>query len=195
MYKDDITNKKEMDKLDKYINEKHESFDSATPPDELWTKINSQIESIEVEPRRESKIIWMITKMAAAFAVVLASGVVIGYYVNSNQSNAASNDPVFQDYINVEKSYVKDINHKMNALSIHDVDPHVNRDLMQLDEVYEELKKELYQGQAINNDKIIEALLTNYQEKVEILEKVLSRVERSTEEIELNELRNDSISL
>ena len=66
---------------------------------------------------------------------------------------------------------------------------------MQLDEVYEELKKDLYQGQAINNGKIIEALLTNYQEKVEILEKVLSRVQTSNEEIQLNTLRDDSLSI
>ena len=184
-----------MDKLEKYVSENLESFDSASPPDALWDKINRQIESQGKQPQRQSKMIWMITKMAAAFAVVLASGVVIGYYVNSNQSNAASNDPIFQDYIDVEKKYVKDINHKMNALSIHEVDPQVNRDLMQLDEVYGELKKELYQGQAINNDQIIEALLTTYQEKVEILEKVLSRVERSSEQIELNILRNDSISI
>ncbi len=184
-----------MDKLEKYISENKESFDSAVPSDGLWDKINKQIDTKEEEPQRQSKLLWMITKMAAAFAVVLASGVVIGYYINDNQSMSASNDPVFQDYIDIEKKYVKDINHKMNALSVHDVDPQVNRDLMQLDEVYEELKKELYQGQAINNDKIIEALLTTYQEKVEILEKVLSRVERSSEDIQLKTLRNDSISI
>lgn len=184
-----------MDKLEKYINENKESFDSAFPSDALWDKINRQIETKEEAPQKQSKLLWMITKMAAAFAVVLASGVVIGYYINDNQSISASNDPIFQDYIDIEKKYVKDINHKMNALSVHDIDPQVNRDLMQLDEVYEELKKELYQGQAINNDKIIEALLITYQEKVEILEKVLSRVERSSEDIQLKTLRNDSISI
>ena len=184
-----------MDKLEKYISGNQEAFDSSMPPVDLWDKINDRIDTKVEEPKRQSKMIWMITKMAAAFAVVLASGVVIGYYVNDNQSNVASNDPIFQEYIDVEKKYVKDITHKMNALSVHDVDPHVNRDLMQLDEVYEELKKELYQGQAINNGKIIEALLTNYQEKVEILEKVLSRVQSSTEDIQLNTLRNDSLSI
>ncbi len=184
-----------MDKLEKYITENQEAFDSAKPSDDLWNKINKRIETKEDQSQRQSKVIWLISKFAAAFAVVLASGVVIGYYINSSQSNAASNDPIFQEYIDVEKKYVKDINHKMNALSVHDVDPHVNRDLMQLDEVYEELKKELYQGHAINNGKIIEALLTNYQEKVEILEKVLSRVENSTEDIQLNILRNDSLSI
>lgn len=184
-----------MDKLEKYINENKESFDSSFPSEALWDKIDKRIDSNKKESNKQSKLIWMITKMAAAFAVVLASGVVIGYYINDNKSMTASHDPVFQDYIDVEKKYVKDINHKMNALSVHDVDPQVNRDLMQLDEVYEELKEELYQGQAINNDKIIEALLTTYQQKVEILEKVLSRVERSSEDIQLKTLRNDSISI
>lgn len=182
------------DKLENFIAENREAFDKAQPSENIWNTINSRIESYE-EPQRQSKMVWMITKMAAAFAVVLASGVVIGFYVNSSQSNAASNDPIFQEYIDVEKKYVKDINHKMNALSIHDVDPHVNSDLMQLDEVYEELKKELYQGHSVNNGKIIEALLTNYQEKVEILEKVLSRVQMPTEDIQLNTLRNDSLSI
>jgi len=184
-----------MDKLEKFISENKESFNSAKPSADLWDNINIRIDTKKEEPQRQSRLVWMITKMAAAFAVVLASGVVIGYYVNSSQSNAASNDPIFQEYIDVEKKYVKDINHKMNALSVHNVDPQVNRDLMQLDEVYEELKKELYQGQAINNGKIIEALLINYQEKVEILEKVLSRVHNSKEDIQLNTLRHDSLSI
>lgn len=184
-----------MDKLEKFISENQESFNNAQPSADLWDSIDRRIETKREEPQRQSRFIWMITKMTAAFAVVLASGVVIGYYVNSSQSNTPSNDPIFQEYIDVEKKYVKDINHKMNALSVHNVDPQVNRDLMQLDEVYEELKKELYQGQAINNGKIIEALLTNYQEKVEILEKVLSRVQNSTEDIQLNTLRHDSLSI
>jgi|GEM_PF-2688739 len=185
-----------MDKIEKYINSNRESFDSKQPPEAIWAKVNARIETKEDESKKESKLVWMITKMAAAFAVVLASGVVIGYYINDNTSNLASNDPIFLEYIDVEKKYVKDINHKMNALSVHDVDPQVNRDLMQLDEVYEELKKELHQGQSINNDKIIEALLTTHQEKVEILEKVLSRIQdNQNEELELNTLRNDSISI
>ena len=184
-----------MDKLEKYIDENRDSFDSASPSSHLWNTINERLDSKKVESKHQPKMMWMITRMAAAFAVVLASGVVIGYYVNSSQSNVASNDPIFQDYIDVEKKYVKDINHKMNALSVHDVDPNVNKDLMQLDEVYEDLKKELYQGHSINNDKIIEALLTNYQEKVEILEKVLSRVQNSNEDIQLNNLRHDSLSI
>lgn len=184
-----------MDELEKYIKDHREHFDNAKPSDDLWHNINGRIETVRPKPQHKSKVIWMITKFAAAFAVVLASGVVIGYYLNSSRSNAASNDPIFQEYIDVEKKYVKDINHKMNALSVHDVDPQVNRDLMQLDEVYEELKKELYQGQAINNDKIIEALLTNYQEKVEILEKVLSRVQTASDDLQLNTLRNDSLSI
>lgn len=184
-----------MDKLEKYIRENQELFDSAKPSSDLWNKINDKIDTKREEPLNQTKLVWMITKFAAAFAVVLASGVVIGYYINNNQSNGASNDPIFQEYIDVEKKYVKDINYKMNALSVHDVDPQVNRDLMQLDEVYEELKKDLYQGAAVNNGKIIEALLMNYQEKVEILEKVLSRVENSTKDIQLNTLRHDSLSI
>lgn len=130
-----------MDKLEKYILDNIESLDSSLPPHGMWDKINVQIESKVDEPNRQSKLVWMITKIAVAFAVVLASGIVMGYYINDNHSNLVSYDPVFQDYIDVEKKYAKDINHKMIALSVHDVDPQVNRDLMQLDEVYEELKE------------------------------------------------------
>lgn len=136
----------------------------------------------------------LISKMAAAFALVLASGVVIGYYIGDRAEEPIM-DQNFKDYIDLEKQYVKDINHKMNVLKSHDVDPNVERDLMQLDEIYRELKAELQKSQNVNNDQIIEALIMNYQVKMDILEKVLSRVKQEDSEMNLNELRDDTISI
>lgn len=183
-----------MDDLEKFIIEHREEFDDRLPTKDVYQRIARKVNPVESNiGARPSMISWL--SRAAAFSVILASGIVIGYYVNLGKNNPVVEDQKFIDYVNVEKQYVKDINHKMNVLKTHSVDPQVDQDLMQLDQVFQELKTELYKGKNINNDKIIEALIMNYQVKVDILEKVLSKVQSNESQIELKTLRDDSISI
>lgn len=182
-----------MDKLEKYINDNREEFDDRSAPSYMYDNIQSQVSGTPKKNRNTP--IWLMSKVAAAFAVVLAAGVVIGFYLNDRGGDRYMEDKVFRDYIDVEKQYVKDINYKMNALKAHDLDPQIDADIMQLDEVYAELKKELHKGNNVNNDKIIEALIMNYEVKVDMLEKVLSKVKSAEENIEINKLRDDTINI
>ena len=184
-----------MDNLEQYIKDHRDELDSIRPSTNVWERINNSVESKPIHDRKGKVLIWTISKIAAAFAFVLASGVVIGYLLNDQSTIDPSKDVVFQEYLAVEKKFVKDINHKMNVLNTYDIDPQVNKDLLQLDEVYEELKEELYRGGNINNDKIIEALIMNYEVKVEILEKVLSKLQNAKEEVNLKTLRDDTLSI
>lgn len=182
-----------MKGLEQFIENNREAFDEARPPEHLWSQIQAEVAAPKSTSNRESKMIWMVSKIAAAFALVLASGIVIGYYMNAN---GAGHSKAMDDYYAVEQRYVNDINMKMTALRAHNVDPNVEMDLMQLDEVFDELKMELTNGSNVNKDQLIQALIRNYEVKVDILERVLSRIDVDEDEpIEYKDLRHDSISM
>ena len=137
----------------------------------------------------------MISKIAAAFVLVLVSGIVIGYYLNDSQASTFSDSIAMREYRIAEQKYVKNINSKLNVLRTHNVDYQVSKDMMQLDEVFDELKGELKKGANVNNNQIIKALILNYEVKVEILEKVLSRVNEQNEGNLLKSISDETISI
>ena len=65
----------------------------------------------------------------------------------------------------------------MATLASYRQDGFVRADFQELDAIYEELKQELEKAPAGNEEQVIQAMINNYQTKIEILERVLEKVQ------------------
>ena len=162
-----------MDNLEKFMLERREEFDAEVPSLKVWAGIDRHLEK-----RPMPKIVWMRRlRMAAAIAVLVVAGAVAGSYITSKFKAEKSLADVSPELAEAERIYQQQIQEKLAQLASYRQDGYVQSDLQELDAVYEELKRELETVPAGNKGEIIQAMITNYQMKVDILEKVLEKVE------------------
>jgi hypothetical protein len=73
----------------------------------------------------------------------------------------------------------------------------VMEDLQQIDEVQKDLRRELQNAPKSSREEIIQTMIKNYQTKLDILERVLTRVQvgnnLSNDSITIKKLKDDSI--
>lgn len=162
-----------MDNLEKYIRENRESFDTGLPGLEVWAKIDR---SLERSPSR--RIVWMKRlRVAASIVVLLAAGGAIGAHLNSTSNKVDSLAGVSPEYAEMERYFSSQVTEKMAKLAAYRQDGFVRGDIQDLDAVYEDLKTELKDAQPGTEEQIIQAMIENYQTKIDILEQVLEKVQ------------------
>ena len=159
-----------MDQLEKFIKNKRADFDSSNPDPGLWNAIEDRL------PRKEAKrlTIWKLTSVAAVGLVLILSGVIVGMSMSgSNMESTAE----YMEYREAQQYYNMQLQQRVSALSEYTYDPTIDDDLDELQEVYNELTNELEDGMEPNKNDIIQALIQNYQTRVDLLERVLERLE------------------
>lgn len=185
-----------MDRIEQYIKDNRSAFDQHEPPKFLWEQISEELETSDSKNNSLPKslkdnIVWLVARMAAVFALVLAAGVVIGYHLSSD-NNSIDMDRVAK----IEQQYIHTVNHRMNELRHYQLDPQLEGDLQQMDVEMGQIRNELRSDTYMNENDLIEALIQNYEKKIGILERVLTRMEDSGDIIiEYNDLKDDSISI
>ena len=68
-------------------------------------------------------------------------------------------------------------------------------DLEELQNVYDQLTTELEDGMAPNQNDIIQALIQNYQTRIELLERVLNRLEEGREQMKLTSEEDENLEI
>lgn len=171
------------DNLERFIEKNREAFDSEYPSDALWSNIQKSIPVV----KPKTKIHWW--KYAAAAMLFMICGVGIGFFINSA--------PADQQFIAAEKvrdseqHYTQLVNNKMDELSNYDFDKSVLKDLELLDEIHLELKEELVAQSGANSEIVIQAMMKNYQVKLNALERILGKLKEK--EINANKNKNSII--
>ena len=181
------------DKLEKFIHENRSDFDDRQPPKDLWNAIDQQLDQNKKNTARVIPL-WRYVRAAAAAVILIGTGVFIGKNMNSEPTPSVAIEEVYPEYFEAEQFYKKEINTKVAQLASFDHDASINEDLKQLDQIYEELKKELSQTPKDQQEKVINAMITNYRTKLSILERVLDRIQ-STNQENLNKNNDDSIDI
>jgi hypothetical protein len=83
-----------------------------------------------------------------------------------------------QQYYNVE------YNKKKSELSQYTYDPVLEKDLEELDKMYDELSREFMNTKEPDKTELINAMIQIYKTRIELLERVLSRIQQNdTEQI------------
>lgn len=168
-----------MDKLEKFIRDNREAFDQETPDLRIWSAIDQQINQKEA---RVFHLHRLLRVAAAVVTLLLAGGFAGAYLMQSNEilppaGIAQSKLPA--EFREVEGFYQDQYQEKVHQLAGYQVDPTFEEDLQTFESVISELKAELANAPAGNEERIIGAIIQNYQTKIEILQRILERVENT----------------
>ena len=165
-----------MDNLEKFIVENRASFDRETPSPRVWAGIEGVLETRK--PQARIRPLWRALSAAAAAILLLGLGSVIGIYAYKSVQfrEAPTLASLAPEFAETEQYYASRVNTRMRQLSQLN-QPAVESDIKQLDEIYAELQRELDTAPRESRDKIIQAMIRNYQIKLDILERVLEKVQ------------------
>lgn len=182
--------KKETDKLEQFIKDNKNDFDSEFNPGNSWNKIESKI------PRNKSSnnSLWML----AASIVLLLSMAWLVYdraqltdKINELESLSVNNKP----YPEIESYYQQNIEAK-TALINHissEKNIEINTDLKFLNKKYEELKAKVKQQGG--HPQLVNAMIQNLQTQIEILEQQLSILQDIQEYSQNEKQENNETSI
>lgn len=168
----------ERDHLESFIEANREAFDHAWPGLQVWAEIDRQI-SGKAQKRSPLSVV-RILRVAAAVLVLLVCGGVIGAYLSGagqQPTEIAAVEEVSPDLAEMIKYYNEEIDQKFARLARYPEVASVKADLSQIDEAMEELKQELANAPKGKEAEIVSNLIKSYQLKVQILERVLERLQ------------------
>ena len=126
--------------------------------------------------------------LAASFVVLISLTIFIHERQNQqlavvNQNKVINLSDISPQYKEVEEFYQKDLHRKINEFQQLNckIDPEqkkmINQELHQLDVVYRSLQEELKINRS--NERIINAMINNYQYKIEFLELVIEQIKEN----------------
>jgi hypothetical protein len=180
------------DKWKKFTEDHQEEFNSDSPSDSLFERIQPEIVKKD-EPRMIRLSI--VIQMAAAFLILIGLSL---FFVWNNKSEVNSNlttakvdkikdDRMVLSKINPELAeteyyFINQIDELMKEVETNQLTPEVKLILEQLDAEFNLLKSEM--GEQVNSDKIIEALIENYRLKIKLLQKLLNSDNTNSENYE-----------
>lgn len=183
-----------QDKLEKFIIENREEFDVHEPGTELWGRINKP--APKVVRMSWKRVLWRV----AAVVVIFIASWIIHDWVQQDGKILTEKKPSVQNedigQVNVlmeaEMFYTSQINtarDEIIMLSGNDkrLLDDLNTDMVELDEVFEDLKNDLKDNS--DNEEVIGAMIQNYRIKLEVLEEILMQLKKSRN---LENDKNDS---
>ena len=167
------------DFLEQFIQEHREDFDQEIPGLNVWAKIDQTLDQQEKHTAKRIKL-WKGLRVAAAVVVLMVFSGLMGSYIT--QMHLGAPDSLAQlspEYAEMEQFYQQQIQEKYAQLVDYQQEEVVKPDLEQLDTIMEELKSELVDAPQGSEEQIIENLIQSYQTKIDILSRVLERIQVS----------------
>ncbi len=163
-----------MDNLERFILENRESFDNEVPGLRVWAGIDKHLEH-----RPSPRIVWMKRlRIAASVALLLMAGGAAGAYLaGPSSSKVKSLADISPEHAEMERYFNTQIQDKMALLASYEQNAYVKEDIRELEALYEQMKLELSNAPEGAQEKIIQAMINNYQTKIDILERVLEKVQ------------------
>jgi hypothetical protein len=169
------------DNLEQFIQTHRDAFDDATPSLKVWAEIDQAMQARNARPKFT---VVRFLRAAAAVAVLLCIGGLAGsYFTKLGQDDAvAIIEEVNPKYLELEQQYRQQIDQQIQQLVKYEPNSSVIKDMKQMDDVLNELKKELSVAPRGQEAEIISTMIQTYQTKVQILEQVLEQVRQSNPE-------------
>ena len=168
------------DRLKEYIKEHREELDSEFPSEGIWDKIERRLDQDE-----KPKVFSIQRFIPYAVAAIILVGAIFLW---------PSNDPKIviedftSDFSEVENYYLVQVNDKLNDLEKYEIDPDLMEEVSDLKKEFDELKLEM--GVGADPGVVIEAMIENYRLRLELLEDLLSAMERPQRKNTKNEILN-----
>ncbi len=159
--------KMKKDWLEKYIFENKEELNNLKAPDDLWAKIDKQLDQ---KPKSKSiTMSWM--RVAALFFGILLSGITIGKIYFNNPTYQTANITQIE---NNEEYLMPRVDFKVKqAKMLNAFDSKLESHLEKLDNVYAELKNEYLNNPDANKEKLIQEMFNISELKISMIDRVL----------------------
>jgi len=175
-------------RLEQFIQDNREAFDSEEPRKELWRKLNNQLD----ENNKDHRVFHLsFLRWTAAAAVVIMLVGMFYYMQKQSANNLASNDPATRNaptadqmMNDLDPTYAKQVYHftqlielKQSELKqIEKEQPELYhqfvKDINKMDSSYQALKKELPTNP--NRELLLETMIENLRLQTELLNQQLS---------------------
>jgi hypothetical protein len=153
------------DRLEEFIRLNRTSFDDLKAPAGIWERI--AVKEKPVYP------VWKWTAIAASALLLVAVGYIFGLK-SGGQPDIAG----WEEYQEAEKYYQSRINRKMEEIKTLPVSEEVMKDIQVLDEVYAQLREQLLEDPNANTELLLSAMIRHQQQKLDVMEKILNRVDK-----------------
>jgi hypothetical protein len=174
-------------KLEQFVRENAEGFNSLDPPLMAWEAIEKEL---PVAKQFHAHRIWPYAWKAAAAILIFASAWMLNDYRDYKKSNRSepssslTTSPELNELSDAEAYYTSQISNKQAELAAYSkLHPEIIEDLkkefIEMDKNKAELKKDLAESNA--DEKVIEAIILSYRVKIEILDQMLGELRKSTE--------------
>lgn len=152
--------------IEEFIRKNREAFDDAIPPQSVWQSIESNLPS----PGGRLIELRLVYKVAAAVNVILGVGVLLGFYLGSQ--NQSSQTQV--QLAHMEQYYQEKLNARMQLLTDYQASDMVRGELASLETGYAKLTSET----PLDQDRYMLAVMRNFEARLALVEKVISHLEK-----------------
>jgi outer membrane murein-binding lipoprotein Lpp len=183
-----------MDPLQEFIRKNRAAFDDANPREELWQSLERRLDrQTDFQPAsrpnrsREHRTVpglvrpWHRFRLAAAAAALVLLGTAAGRYYAENSSRPDSLGDVSPEYAELEIFYRMEIHRRSKVLAASHQDRTLEADLAELEQRYEDLRRELPAASPEAAELVIQAMIANYQIRINLLETVLEKIQRTAD--------------
>jgi hypothetical protein len=157
------------DQLESFIRQHRAEFDDASPPPDLWEKVERQL------PRSRPLIFWRkswLNVAAIGLLIIVAAG--LGHYWGSHRS-VVTDQALQAELSQAEQFYRSSIQQQYVRLSSQGVDPALETDLAEIDRAINEIRTEMQGLPPGTQRELTEKLINNYRIKLQLLEYVLQK--------------------
>jgi hypothetical protein len=176
------------DKLEKFVKEHRDEFDSFEPRPDLWQDISK-----ELHQKKTIKPLWPnrahLWKYAAAIVLLIVASFITWHQLSPDPSTqqVASNERVqtipeiAPQLAEVETYYTSLIHQKKEQIGSYDlkalgIEDNLQQDVAGLDSSYTRLKREL--ANTPNKEQIMDAMILNLQMRMDLLNNQLKTLEK-----------------
>jgi predicted transcriptional regulator len=165
-----------MKKLEDFVRERRDEFDSKLPSLDLWDKIESNLEK-----KNTPKISFW--KVSVAVAAVLVIALVSTFFIESQDTGyfkySNISDPEIVELLETEAFYASKVSNQLKQINkcyeiYPDLKYDIESDLNELDNMYKELKNDLNDN--LLNREVIEAMIQNNRIRLEMVDRVLNQI-------------------
>lgn len=170
-----------MDKFEKHIRSNKELFDIHKPDKaKLWGNISAQLG----DPQPKVIPLWRksVVRIAASIALVLGLSGIIGITLFNTGNQQYQDTLVTKELQGIDMHYKTLVSHQIQLVKDH---PKLSENdkveflgfIDELDEEYELLKLEMNKN--LDNEIVLEAIITNYKKRIELIENLLQQINES----------------
>lgn len=189
------------ERLEQFVRDNAEGFDTLNPPDLAWEVIEKQLPS---QRKPIVKRLWPYAWKAAAAVLIFAAAWMLNDLRDLSRSSDGSSlakkeiNPVLDNLSDAEAYYTSQISSRQAELAAYARQhPEILEDLKtefsEMDRKKADLKADLTESNA--DEKVIEAIILSYRVKIEILDEMLTALKKAEGESMDDDQSADDVEL